>query len=146
MDRKALLVKECLRQEIAMFCMNIGNQVNLLAKVNGLTTKDYALIPREKGECLDSSLSDSWMAQYAGQRLEVSYQKIFKNTETPALLNIAMSADLSCLRFDCANRLWLCTTPGHIEILDVRRSIKLLAPVKYFMFKLNEKTIHSSLL
>lgn len=140
------MVKECLRQEIAVFCMNIGSQVNLLARVNGLTAKEFALVPREKGECLDSSLSDSWMAQFAGQRLEVSYQKIYKHSETPALLNFAMTADLSCLRFDCANRLWLCTTAGFVEILDVRRTVKSLGPVKYMLFKLQDKVIHSKLL
>lgn len=146
MDRKALLLKECLRQEIAVYCMNIANQVNLLAKVNGLTTKEYALIPKEKNECLDSSLNDSWMAQYSGQRLEVIFQKIFKHSETPALVNIALSADLTCIRFDCATRLWLCTKSGFIEILDIRRSIKTLAPVKYLLHRLHEKTIHSKLI
>ena len=43
MERQALMVKECLRQEIAVFCMNIGSQVNLLARVNGLTAKEFAL-------------------------------------------------------------------------------------------------------
>lgn len=145
MERKALLVKECLRQEISMFCLNIGNQVNLLARVNGLTAKEFALIPREKGECLDSNLNDSWMAQYAGQRLEVSYQKVFKNSEMPGLLNIAMSAELTCLRFDCANRLWICTSTGFVEILDIRRSVKSLAPVKYLLMRLHDKVIHGRL-
>ena len=143
MQRKALMIKECLRQEIAVFCMNMGNQINLLAKVNSLIAKEFALIAREKGECLDSNLSDSWMAQYTNQHLEVSYQKIYRHSETPAMLNISLQADLSCIRFDCANRLWLCGQSGFVEILDIRRSLKTLCPVKYICFKLQDKLIHS---
>lgn len=143
MQRKAQMIKECLRQEIAVFCLNMASQVHLLAKVNGLLVKEYAMVPKEKGECLDSNLSDSWMAQYINQYLEVIYQKIYENSEPPALLNIKIQADLSCIRFDCANRLWMCSQAGFVEILDVRRSVKNLYPTKYMCFKLLDKIIHS---
>ena len=145
MSKRALMIKECMRQEISVFCLNIASQVNLLARIDGLLVKEYALVPNEKSECLDANLTDSWMAQYTNQLLEVTYQKIYENSVEPALLNIKLKVDLSCVRFDCANRLWMCNQNGYVDILDIRRSLKLLYPVRYTCFKLQDKIIHGSI-
>jgi hypothetical protein len=142
-QRKALMIKECLRQEINGLCLQLSSQVNILAKMNGLFTKDLSLLPKDKTECLDSNLSDTWMAKYVGGCLEVMYQRIFKQSEPPALMNIKIQTELSCIRFDCANRMWMCNQDGYLEILDVRRSVKLLCPVRYILSRLQDKVIHS---
>lgn len=141
-QRIANMIKECLRQEVTAFCMQLSSQINIMAKMNGLFTKELSLVPKARSECLDSNISDTWMAKYIGGCLEVIYQRIFKQSEPPALMNMKIKSDLSCIRFDCANRLWMCNQDGYIEILDVRRSIKLLAPVRYICFRLQDKTIH----
>lgn len=139
------MIKECLRQEINGFCLQISSQVNILAKINGLFTKELSLLPVDKSECLDSNISDTWMAKYVGGCLEAVYQKIFKQSEPPSLINMKLQLNLSCIRFDCANRLWMCNQEGFLEILDIRRSVKLLAPVRYILFRLQDKITHSRL-
>lgn len=142
-QKKAYMIRECLRQEISSFCLQLTGQINILAKVSGLLNKELSLIPREKAECLDSNISDTWMAKYVEKCLDVMYQQVFEQAEPPALLSLKIQADLSCIRFDCANRLWICNQSGLVEILDIRRSIKVLAPVRYICFRLQDKIAHS---
>lgn len=143
--RQAFLIRECLRQEVNSYCQQLSSQLLILAKVNGLLTKDLSLIPKDKSECLDSNINDTWMAKYVDKCLEVLYQHVFEQTEPPALLNMKIQADLSCIRFDCANRLWMCNQSGFVEILDVKRSIKALAVVRYVCFRLQDKIAYSNI-
>lgn len=136
-------LKETLEREIIQFSQTLQFQVAILSKMNGLFSQELWLVPPHRGECLDSNLSDSWMAKHMMGKLEVLHQD---GTYDHALLQqIQFGGKFSCIRFDCEDRLWICNEEGCVEILDVARSQKKLAIVRYTLFRLDSKIDHSRL-
>lgn len=96
----------------------------------------------DKLEMVDASNKDRWVAKYMGSVLDVRLQE--GGLEAPPLNMIRIEIEITGMRFDSMDRLWLSCSEGYIEILDMKRSAKKLAPVRYVLTKLADRTIQSS--
>lgn len=86
-------------------------------------------------------MKEEWVAKFEDPFLEVINEEFHE--DSPLLRRVRINGDISCIRFDCRNRLWLFSREGHVEIVDMKRSASMNCVVRYIFFVFQAGITHS---
>lgn len=137
---------DALQQETTIMVEQLASQIHWISKVNGILGNSLSLVSKDKTEILAASCEDRWFARFFNRGIDVIFHS---DTNEPERERLPLEKirlfdmEVSGMKFDTADRLWIVNTEGFVEILDIRRSSSQLTPHRYFVSKIQDKTTHS---